>query len=345
MEHLIVFVSSWWGIASHATHLMLATGIWLVLVLLVALRRLSIRDRFRTVGELALIISLVAVTHLALHDYLYGKPSLNGKRLPFLMARVIADGPGYWYLDHHCGQVKLTICDYIDELPMDTDDFIWASDGVWQRASEQTKAQLRQEETKFVIATLRAYPRQQLLKSAANFWHQLITFDLSLFHPNEWVLHELDAVLPGERASYLHSQQARDALPYKLFTSFQNCTVVGSLILIAVFAPHIWSHRSAPLAGLALIIVFTVVANAFVTGILSMVENRFQSRVIWLVPFLAGILVSTGSNWLRERYARAKDLPCHHFDRSTDSHTITFAENCPVKSRTDVTAVQDIEIT
>jgi hypothetical protein len=39
------------------------------------------------------------------------------------------------------------------------------------------------------------------------------------------------------------------------------------------------------------VIVSTVVANAFVTGILSMVENRFQSRVIWLLPLLAGILV------------------------------------------------------
>lgn len=290
-EHLIVVVFSWWAIASHATHLILAAGMCGLLVLLLILRRQLMHCRLKAVGEVAMIVSLVAVAHLALHDFLYGKPSLNGKRLPFLMARVIADGPGYWYLDHHCGQMKLTICNYMDDLPMDTDDFLWASDGVWQRASEQTKARLREEETAFVLATLRAYPREQLLRSAANFGHQLTTFDLSLFHPNDWVSHEFDTVLPDERSSYLQSRQARDALPYEMFTSMQNYTVIVSLVLIGVFVPRMWSYESPRLAGLGLVVVSTVVANAFVTGILSMVENRFQSRVIWLLPLLAGILV------------------------------------------------------
>jgi len=34
-----------------------------------------------------------------------------------------------------------------------------------------------------------------------------------------------------------------------------------------------------------------VIANAFVTGVLSMVEDRFQSRVIWLLSLLAGLFV------------------------------------------------------
>jgi hypothetical protein len=297
IERLVVIVFSWWAIASHATHLMLATGLCVLFALLLVLRRPSMRGRLKAVGVVATMISIVAVAHLALHNYLYGKPSLNGKRLPFLMARVIADGPGYWYLRDHCGQMKLTICDYMSDLPMDTDDFLWAPDGVWQRASEQTKAQLRAEETAFVLATLRAYPREQLSRSAANFWGQLLTFDLSLFHPNEWVSHEFDTVRTAERSGYLQSRQARDALPYQLFTSIQLCTVIVSLVLIALFTPRIFNRRCPRLAGLSLVIVSTVIANAFVTGILSMVENRLQSRVVWLLPLLAGVLVL---DWLGE---------------------------------------------
>jgi len=305
VEYLTVIVTAWWTIASHVTHLMLATGMCVLFALLLVLRRQSMHSRLRALGEVAVIVSLAAVAHLALHDYLYGKPSLNGKRLPFLMARVIADGPGDWYLEHHCGQVKLTICDYVDELPMDTDDFLWAADGIWQPASEQTKARLREEEIPFVLATLRAYPREQLSKSASNFWHQLMTFDLSLFHPDDWVLQEFDRVLPAERSSYIQSRQARDALPYKVFTSIQDFTVIVAVVLIGVFTPRIWSRRSLRLAGLGLVIVSTVVANAFVTGILSMVENRFQSRVIWLLPLLAGILVLDRCyGWQRSDHAR-----------------------------------------
>lgn len=290
VEHLTVTVIAWWAIASHATHLMLATGLCVLFALLLVLRRPPMQSRLRAVSEVAVIVALAAVAHLALHDFLYGKPSLSGKRLPFLMARVIADGPGDWYLEHHCGHVKLTICDYVDELPMDTDDFLWAPEGIWQRASEQTRAQLREEEMPFVLATLCAYPREQLSKSASNFWHQLMTFDLSIFHPDDWVLQEFDRVLPAERSSYLQSRQARDTLPYKVFTLIQDCTFIVSLVLIGVFTPRMWNRRSPQLAGLGLVIVFVVVANAFVTGILSMVENRFQSRVIWLLPLLAGIL-------------------------------------------------------
>ncbi len=47
--------------------------------------------------------------------------------------------------------------------------------------------------------------------------------------------------------------------------------------------------------GLTAVIVFVVVANAAVTGVLSNVEDRYQARVIWLVPLLAGVFVLT---WL-----------------------------------------------
>jgi hypothetical protein len=50
-------------------------------------------------------------------------------------------------------------------------------------------------------------------------------------------------------------------------------------------------HRSGRVTGLTTIIVMAVVANAAVTGILSNVEDRYQARVIWLVPLLAGVLV------------------------------------------------------
>jgi hypothetical protein len=71
----------------------------------------------------------------------------------------------------------------------------------------------------------------------------------------------------------------------------QNWTVVASLIIIVAFLPSIWRNRPARLVGLGIVIVSTVVANALVTGTLSMVEDRLQSRVVWLIPFLAIILV------------------------------------------------------
>jgi hypothetical protein len=294
-ERLTLIPVVWWAVASHVTHLMLAAGMCILLGLLLILRRQSTRHFLRPTGELAVIIVTAVIAHLALHTYLYGKPSLNGKRLPYLMARVIADGPGRWYLEQNCDDLKLAVCEHVGDLPVDADDFLWEADGIWQTASEATKQRLRDEEIPFVLATLRAYPRQELSAALANFWHQLMTFDLGLFHPNDWVLQEFDKVLPDERSSYLHSREAHDALPYTLFTSVQNLTVIASLAVIGVFTPRMWRRQSPRLIGLAVVIVSAVIANAFATGTLSMVENRFQSRVIWLLPLLASVLAM---DWL-----------------------------------------------
>jgi hypothetical protein len=43
VEHFTVTVIAWWAIASHATHLMLATGLCFLFVLLLILRRPSIK--------------------------------------------------------------------------------------------------------------------------------------------------------------------------------------------------------------------------------------------------------------------------------------------------------------
>ncbi len=89
---------------------------------------------------------------------------------------------------------------------------------------------------------------------------------------------------------YLQSRQARDDLPLEFFSSVQKWTVIASLAMFGLFTIHIWRRRSRRLVGLALVIFFTVIANAFVTGALSTVEDRYQSRVVWLLPLLAGVL-------------------------------------------------------
>ena len=289
-ERATVSAIEWWGITSHATHFLLTVGLCVLLILLAAFFG-PMRRRLKALGLVAAVLLLAAASQLRLHYYLYGEPSLNGERPPFLLARLIADGPGRWYLQSHCPQANLAICAHVDKLPDNADDFLWAPDGIWQSASSDDQKQLQEQEVPFVVATLKAYPGSQLSKSAANFWNQLITFDLNVFDANDWTLEVFDSVLPKERSNYLQSRQAHDALPKELFTAIAKWTVGASLIVIALFIPGLWQSRANPLFGLALVIVFSVVANALVTGTLSMVENRFQARVIWLVPLLACLLL------------------------------------------------------
>jgi hypothetical protein len=268
------------------------------LVLLLALRRPFMQARWKAVGEVALIVVLAAAAQLALNDYLYGEPSLNGDRPPFLMARIIADGPGRWYLEKHCPAVKFAICDHVHDLPSDPDVFLWGANGIWQNTDDESAQRLTQEEMPFVLATLRAYPRQQLARSAIAFWQQLAVFGLYDLDASDVVSDEYDSVFPGGRPHYLRSRQAQNTLPLEFFTSVGNWAIIVSILMICALAPLLWRKRSARLVGLTVVILSTVIANALVTGPLSMVEDRFQSRVIWLLSFLAGLFVMV---WLDRR--------------------------------------------
>jgi hypothetical protein len=203
------------------------------------------------------------------------------------MARVIADGPGRVYLQQHCGDMKLVICHYLPDMPNDANEFLWNLDGTWQRASPATRERLREEEGPFVLATLKAYPREELFVSATNFRNQLMTFGLWDYGPNQWVSDVFERVLPGARANYLKTRQAQRALPDEFSSSAQEWAVVTALVLIGALMPFIWRRGRPRVFGLTAVIVFVVIANAFVTGVLANVEDRYQGRVIWLVPLLA----------------------------------------------------------
>jgi len=297
-EHAAVALIAWWAVVSHASHMMLAAGLCLLFSLLAVIWRGLMQGRWKGVGEVAAIVLLAAGAQVALNTYLYGEPSLNGERPPFLMARVIADGPGRWYLEQHCGQIEFAVCDYVHRLPGDADDFLWGDKGIWQNASDETEKRFAREEVPLVLATLWTYPRAQLSRSAANFLQQLRAFGLWDLDENDYVLGQFKDTLPGQLSRYLAGRQAHNSLPLEFFTSVQNWAVLASLLLTVVFTPLTWRCLFPRAAGLGVVVASTVVANAFVTGALVTVEDRYECRVIWLLPLLGGVLVLT---WIQQR--------------------------------------------
>jgi hypothetical protein len=300
-EHVVVSSIAWWGVMSHATHLMVAAALCVVLAIFGVISRGALRSRrLKAAGEVALIILLAAASQMALNDYLYGRPSLNGERPPFLMARLIADGPGRWYIEQHCGETRFAICDRSRDLQDDSDEFLWSPTGVWQTSSQDAREAMSREEIPFVLATIRAYPRAQLSRSAENFWRQLTAFEIG-FDPNEWMVRQLDRVIPGEKAQFLRSRQAANDLPFDFLSMVQYWAVAASLVTIVLFGILLGRRWTSRLVGLAVVIIPAVIANALVTGVLSTVEDRYQSRVVWLIVMLAGVLLMA---WGSNRFAR-----------------------------------------
>jgi len=297
-ERWALSLLAWWGITAHASHFLLAGGLCLLLAMLAAFQWRTFKSRLRSLGEAAAIVALAAAAQMALHGYLYGKPSLNGERPPYLMARIIADGPGRWYLEKHCEKGQWAVCDRFRVLSDNPDDLLWGPESAQEADFEAERDREVREEMPFVLATVRAYPREQLLKSAANFKDQLMAFGPYGFDPSPWILAEFNQVLPGARPAFMRSRQEHETLPLDQMADIQWWTVITSLAAIAVLIPFLWRRHSPRLAGISIAVFSTVAANAFVTGVLSVVDDRYQCRVIWLVPLLAGLFVI---DWLHQR--------------------------------------------
>ena len=211
--------------------------------------------------------------------------------MPYTMARFIADGPGRWYLQQHCGELDWAICDRVGDLPDNDDDFLWTDGGVWQGATPAKQREMLKEEWPLVLATVRAYPGAQLRVSLANFGTELTNFGLWDFTPNPWMESELNKVLPGALPRYLRTRQAQSRLPNIFFTTVQQWVVLASALAIVICVPLLWWWRRWRMLGLVAVLVPAVIANAFLTAVLSEVDSRYQCRVIWLIPLLAGLIV------------------------------------------------------
>jgi hypothetical protein len=111
------------------------------------------------------------------------------------------------------------------------------------------------------------------------------------FTPNPWMESEMNKVLPGTLPRYLRTRQAQSRLPTIFFTEVQQWVVLASALAIAALAPLLWRWRRWRILGLVAVVVPAVVANAFLTAVLSEVDSRYQCRVVWLIPLAAGLIV------------------------------------------------------
>lgn len=277
---------------SHLTHLTLAIALCILLAILILLWPRLMRPRAARVLHASLLVAIAVVLQLGLNLALTGRASLAGNAPPFLTARLLADGPARDVLQQRCPTLHWTICQYAAHLPTDSDDFLWDSHGIARSSTPQQLDELRREQMPLLLATLRERPWQQARISLRNFWSQLTTFDIEEFGNNAWAQSMIGSVLPGARDHYNASLQAEDALDTDLFSEIQQWIVIASLAALVIALPLCWRLRQTILIALAAILIFAIVGNAFLTGVLSVVDSRYQMRVIWLLPLLATLLAT-----------------------------------------------------
>jgi uncharacterized membrane protein YoaK (UPF0700 family) len=291
-ESVSLSVFACWAMTTHGSHLLVAGLLACFLVLLRILRFPGLRTS-RVAFAVSLVL-LAVVAQMVVHKRLYDRASVFGKPPPFLMARLIGDGPALIYLRAHCDNLAWRICDVRSNLPATEADFLWSPGSVWQTSSLAQQDQLRHEQLPLLFAVLRTHPLQQASRSLANVGRTFITLGPSDFwdEPDILTPSRLNHVLTRAAERYRHSRQAQQQLPQIAFQPIQLVVTMSSLAICLAFLPFLARSQRFLDLGFAVFLLAAYTANAFVCGALSGVYSRYGGRVAWLPVLVACIILS-----------------------------------------------------
>lgn len=288
---------------------------WLVLVsaalifhdshLLIAISMLSLgvlwnlRGGWANWRGLVVVSTAIAVALAAQLAFDIGVTRLVGApplRPPFLIARLVSDGPGYRYLKATCPDNGFAICKFLDRLPMDTEQFLWSpDDGVFNNPDPGLRRRLSAEQTSFALAVFRFDPVGVILAATHDFIKEATMTGLEEFQYGDFANRIFDNKLPSSHLAALHRSAAyRGTMPVR------TCAIVNALVVLGALICLVWliartalkSNTASAAVGVALWILVGIVANAAICGILSQPVIRYSSRVQWLIPFAAILLIA-----------------------------------------------------
>ena len=266
------------AIAVHLAHLIVAAGC-LVAVLLARPRRLLV-CAVPLVAALAWLVGSNIVGNGVVGVSPYGSV--------FALARLQADGPGADYLRSVCPAAGYRVCAWADQLPMDSDDFLWSPDGpVW--AHEFGPILFAPETARIVPAILRYDPLGVARAAVLNAARQSVLVRVGDTLGPQHLVSTVGLLMrtyfpPAEMARFMASRQVAGTLPAVAapLAPLRLVLLVMGAFGTVVLIPVAW-RRNPALAGLALTVVLGVAANAFATGALSAPHDRYGARIAWLL--------------------------------------------------------------
>ena len=271
------------SVACHASHIPLIAVMVMAASLLILVFPLRQFNNGRMIVIAWLFGSLLAGlgTSMVAGFIGFGDASPIAKRYPFALARSVVDGPARLHLEKNCVQYKYAICELFTEFPRNIDDFLWTDKGIRMRASPEQMNRIRQEESLILSRTAREYPVEMIKAFAWNSFSQLLTFGISdiLFGQR---------LVPDESGFALQTESPGGDSLLPVLDRVHYAVAGASFFYICM---QLWTrslHRS-DLLFLSLLAI-GLVSNAAICGGLSAVAERYQGRVVWIIPLTAAML-------------------------------------------------------
>lgn len=222
----------------------------------------------------------------------------------FLLARLTEIGVVEEFLEDNCTHKEYIFCKQNKQLPKTAIEFLWNKNDSPLYNQECLAKDWRlcwlnkNEEIGFLIKDLfkNSYYRNKIFKTYFfDFFKQLIDFNIGKLIPNKiespthnWIKFKFK----NELSQFENSKQYSEILYFKTMSKIQLILVALSLIIITYYLTFSKKHKlNKTQLSFIIFVLVGIIGNALTSSIFSTVESRYQSRVIWIIPLVAIVLI------------------------------------------------------
>jgi hypothetical protein len=242
-------------------------------------------------GLAAMTVAMVLGTAMLLAgNYVIGKRlawTPGGYGIAF--GRMLQDGIVTRYLNDHCPELRLKLCPYRNELPLDADTFLWG-DSVFDRLGRF--AGLGDEMRTIVLGSLRDYPGMQIKTALIATARQLVAVGTgegivtTMWHTYGIIERYTPSVVPAMRAA----RQQHGEIGFTAINAIHEPVAWAATALLPVLMIlGLRSAEFADLGRLAATIALALLGNAAFCGMISNPHDRYGARIVWIAAFAVAL--------------------------------------------------------
>lgn len=262
------------------------------------------RLRWRIVASVA-AVGAAALVQITLNGLVLGQRSVAPMGPMFLYARLNEDGQMKPWLQRHCGHdAPEAICALAPKLPDNSQRLLWAPDSplrkaVWNRDANKMGWDVIAAMDQANMGAIAEDPFRFLRSSASATVRQFLTFaPLDDLCPatcrtgGGGVEQTLRQFRPGSVPALDASLQVTDRTPKGIVRAIMIPVAALALLLLPLAGWEAWRRRDREAITLVVAVFTALLTNAALTGALSDIHDRYQSRIVWLAPLALFLLIA-----------------------------------------------------
>jgi hypothetical protein len=303
---VMLFLALLVAISAHLSHLVLALAMICLSIGWIASYKSC---QFKGAVMALAACGTVAAAFIAYHGVKHHHLVLSAAGGTYFMANLIEYGPARRELQEFCPQSGYRLCAFRNELPATANQFLWNTQSPFNTQLGAFEG-MRAESARLVLDTITHRPLEVLSVSIRNSLRALFAINptIDIIRPETSVsqlrtvfrrIYDQNTVQQFDDGAQEHNRFPNELIAALFYAGFAAAVAAIAWVITVRF------HAIDPrIGGFLLFSIAAYVANAVICGTLSGVFDRYQSRMSWLIPLAALLLLF---DWHRQRTCANKN--------------------------------------